>query len=652
MLLRLVTKDEGIKSAELDWGASGPNGPAPRSVLFDDIYFAEDGPAETRHVFLAGNGLPERFKHQQSFVIGELGFGTGLNLLCALESWRLSAKPQGARLHFFSVEAHPLSPEDMATAHSRWPHLAHLSQTLRAILPPPAEGSHRIDLDDNTTLQLFYGDAIDGLKQFQGGVDAWFLDGFAPSKNPAMWSPELLAHVARLSAEKASIATFTVAGAVRRALESNGFEVEKAPGFGKKREMLKGRLKSAPVYASPKAPWFSKASTSADIPVAKLAIVGAGVAGASLAYAAKRTGLQPTVFEASAPASGASGNPAGLIMPRLDLGNSPAARFHLSAYIYAVRLLNELNKKSDIRIFDPCGALLHAGHDKERERQKKLLKAGALPSQWLTQHEDGVLFPQAGVVDAPAYVKALLGESVIRKKTVSRISPEARGWRLETEDGSEGAFDAVVVANGLDALRFVQMRSLPLSGSAGQIEYFPNAAPPARAYAFGPYVAPAPRGGLVIGATYAALETDMAISPSTDATLKNLANLSDAMPALVRSLQPAASTPRAAVRCVTPDRLPVAGPVPDWGYYSGAYDGLRTGKRGDYPSGERLSGLYALIGLGSRGLVTAPLAAAMIVADITGEPAPVEAQVSEALDPARFFIRDLKRTRILAPQLS
>ena len=651
MPLHLVAQDESIKTAKLDWSATGENGVAPRSVFFDDIYFAEDGPAETKHVFLTGNGLPKRFERQQSFVIGELGFGTGLNLLCALESWRRSAKPSDARLHFFSIEAHPFSPEDMAKAHCNWPGLSHLSKKLRRVLPPTAAGLHRVDLDDNATLQLFYGDALDGLKQFEGRVDAWFLDGFSPSKNPAMWSPELMAHVGRLSADRASIATFTVAGAVRRALESAGFEIEKAPGFGKKREMLRGRLKSASTYVSRRAPWFMAAPKTTCEPGARIAVIGAGVAGASLAHAARRAGLQPTLFEATSPASGASGNPAGLIMPRLDLGDSPAARFHLSAYIYAVQLLRELNEKSDARIYGACGAILHADNTKERERQDKLMSAKALPSEWLKQHEDGIYFPQAGVVDAPAYVNALLGESIVRKKMISRIAPDGGSWRLGAADGDEGVFDAVVFANSLASLRFVQMRSLPLSGSAGQIDYFPTARPPTNAHAFGPYAAPAPRGGLVIGATYAPLETNAAVSPSRDKTLENLANISDVMPALVKDLRPTDSTPRAAVRCVTPDRMPVAGAVPDWGYYGGAYDGLRTGKKSDYPSAKRLPGLYALTGFGSRGLVTAPLAAAAIVADIAGAPAPIEAQVAEALDPARFFIRNLKRSRTVAPRI-
>ena len=624
-----------IDHAQTDWDAGAETPNAPRSVFFDDVYFSGDGAAETRHVFLAGNGLPGRFNAPR-FSIGELGFGTGLNFLTAWDAWRRAAKPPGARLWFFSVEAFPLSPADMVRAHEAWPEFAALSAQLRRRLPAPHPGFHHIDFGD-AALTLFYGDALQGLACAEGMIDAWFFDGFSPAKNPAMWSAEIFSEAARLSNDGASFSTFTVAGGVRRALETAGFQWEKRPGFGRKKEMLAGRIDKAPRMTK-SAPWF--ASGPPLQPGAGIAVIGAGIAGASLAHALTCAGFSPSVYEASAPASGASGNPAGLIMPRLDAGDTPAGAFHAGAYLYTLGLLAEL----DDAVFNPCGVLHHATSDKERERQEKLLAMAALPEGRMERRGDGLFFPQGGVVDPPAFVTALLGDTPVITERVMRLQQTGNGWSVAAA-ASERAFDAVVIANGLDALRFAEARTLPLSGSAGQIDWFAGADAPPHAHVFGPYAAPAPKGGpkkgLVIGATYAPAAIGAEPRFTEEATRSNIAAVARTLPDLAATLDPAASRPRAAIRCTTPDRLPVVGPLPEWGFYGGAYDDLRTGMRRDYPPAELRPGLYILSGLGSRGLVTAPYAAALLAASLSG--APADSTILQALHPARFFIRDLKR---------
>ncbi len=628
-----------IDEAKIEWGASGDDAPssfAPRSARFDDVYFSGDGLAETRHVFLAGNDLPARFNAPR-FHIGELGFGTGLNFLAIWDAWSKAAKPPGARLNFLSFEACPLSADDMARAHNAWPELAEFSSPLRSALPPPHPGFHFIDLGD-VSLTLFYGEASDGLARAEGGVDAWFLDGFSPAKNPDLWSEDIFRELARLSNANATFATFTVAGGVRRALEAAGFSWEKRPGFGRKKEMLAGRIET-PAKESKRAPWLPAGKPLP--PGARIAIIGAGIAGASLAHCLTAAGFAPTVYEASQPSSGASGNPAGLVMPRLDLGDTPAGDFHSLAYLHTQRLLSALGDD----IFTPCGVIHHATSNKERDRQEKLLTQGALPDGWIEGLAQGLFFPQGGIVNPPAFVRALLGETPIVAERVHRLVRMAHGWRVVTNE-TKNEFDAVVIANGLDALRFADARTLPLSGSAGQIDWFPDAAPPDRAHAFGPYAAPCPKigekgGGAVIGATYAPVAIGAEARFTAEATQSNIAAIARTLPEFAATLDAATSRPRASVRCTTPDRLPVCGPLPDWGFYGGAYDDLRTGKQKDYPPGETRPGLFILTGLGSRGLVTAPYAAALIAAEISG--APADATILQALHPARFFIRDLKR---------
>ncbi|MBW4981711.1 tRNA (5-methylaminomethyl-2-thiouridine)(34)-methyltransferase MnmD [Mameliella sp. CS4] len=211
------------QSSDLDWRDE-----IPVSTRFDDPYYSlENGLAETAHVFLAGNGLPGRFR--EGFHIAELGFGTGLNLLAALRLWRASG--QGGRLHFTTFEAFPLSPAEMTRAQASFPEIADLATELA-----PHWGRKRFDLAD-LRFEMIEGDARQSLPRWDGLADAWFLDGFSPAKNPELWDAELMAQVARHMTAGGTAATYTAAGHVRRALADAGLEVTRAAGYGRKRHM-------------------------------------------------------------------------------------------------------------------------------------------------------------------------------------------------------------------------------------------------------------------------------------------------------------------------------------------------------------------------------------------------------------------------------
>ncbi|MFN0024474.1 MAG: bifunctional tRNA (5-methylaminomethyl-2-thiouridine)(34)-methyltransferase MnmD/FAD-dependent 5-carboxymethylaminomethyl-2-thiouridine(34) oxidoreductase MnmC [Parvularculaceae bacterium] len=625
-----------VEFAKVDWEAS-----APRSIFFDDIYFAGDGAAEASHVFLDGNNLGRRFGEADRFAIGELGFGSGLNFLSAWALWRAVRRP-AARLHFLSFEKYPLRADDLVRASAAWPHLQGFSEALARAYPPPVAGFHRLALAEGVTLTLAFGDASMMLTRCEASIDAWFLDGFAPAKCPGMWSDAVFAEIARLSAKGATAATFTVAGAVRRGLEAAGFAIEKRPGYGRKREMLTAAI-DAPPRPRRRAPWFSPSALPPLLPGARLAIIGGGVAGASLADAAARAGLIPTLIDNLGLANAASGNPAGLIMPRLDLGNSAGGRFFIAAYLCALRTIERLETETGAVVFNRCGAFQPSLADDDAARAARQLTSGILPEGWIEARDRGVYFPQAGVIDPRAFCSALAGATAIIRTRAIRINRTASGIEVFLEDGSAVAADAVVIANGADALRFAEARTLPLTRVGGQIDWFPDAAPPASAVAFGPYAAPARGGGLIIGATYDRLGANAQPQARIGATQLTIDAIAAALPDLAASLDAKASRPRASVRCQTPDRLPIAGPAPDFHFYGAEYDDLRTGKARDYPDGRSIPGVFLLTGLGSRGLVTAPLLADMIVAEMTGAPAPVERDIAEALHPARFFIRDLKR---------
>lgn len=632
-----MTGGRAIEFATVDWEAN-----APRSIFFGDIYFSGGGAEETRHVFLDGNDLPRRFSCADRFTIGELGFGTGLNFLSARALWRRVRRP-GATLNFLSVEKYPLGPDDLRRAGAAWPLLTDDVDALAHAYPPPVGGFHQLRFADGVSLTLGLGDAADLLSSCEAAVDAWFLDGFSPAKNPQMWSEALLREVARLSAPGATLATFTVAGAVRRGLEAAGFSVAKRAGYGRKREMLTARI-VAPPRASRRAPWHPAARQA--LPAgARVAIIGGGVAGASLADAAAQAGLQATLIDAQGLASGASGNPAGLIMPRLDLGDSAGARFFIAAYLQALRTIERLEAATGAKLFNPCGVFQPALAGDDRQWAEQALAARLLPPDLMTARDGGLFHLQAGVIDPPAFVAALAREAEIVKARALSIEAATGGVRLRLSTGETLEAAAAVIANGADALRFAEARSLPLARVAGQIDWFADAPAPEFALAFGPYAAPAPGGGLIIGATYDRIGDGEEPRSSIDATRSTIEAVAAALPGLARTLEAAQSVPRTSVRCQTPDRLPVAGPAPDFHFYGAAYDDLRTGKARDYPQGELRPNVFLLTGLGSRGLVTAPLCAAMILAEMTGAPSPVEHDIAEALHPARFFIRALRRAR-------
>ena len=249
--------NQKLENAIIHWNDSG----APISEQFDDIYSSDiNGLDETRYVFLRANALPNRWHNfaQDHFVIAETGFGTGLNFLAAWQCFNQfkaqHAKKGPKRLYFTSFEKYPLTLDDLSLALTRWPELAQYAQQLLAHYPSAMSGCHRISLQQGEViLDLWFGDLHDSLPQLhcpsKGLVDCWFLDGFAPSKNPDMWSPDLFNAMAYLAKPNATVATFTAAGFVRRGLIDAGFAMSKVKGFGRKREMIAGELAASPVRA-------------------------------------------------------------------------------------------------------------------------------------------------------------------------------------------------------------------------------------------------------------------------------------------------------------------------------------------------------------------------------------------------------------------
>lgn len=625
----------------------------PVSRIFDDVYFSRDsGIAETRYVFLQQNRLRERWQHLSgnSFTIGETGFGTGLNFLCAWQLWRDIA-PAHARLNFVSTERHPLTHEELTQTLALWPELAPYTDELLTQYRQLAPGWRRMVFEQGrVVLTLLIGDAREALPQLRAQVDAWFLDGFAPAKNPDMWQPELLKEIGRLSAPGCTLATYTCAGEVKRGLAAAGFRVRKIPGFGSKREMLRAEM---------------AAGTASGVGEneKRAIVIGGGIAGTATAYSLAQRGWQVTLIERHAElASEASGNPQGILYPRLSGHDIPLGRLALAGYLYTLSLLQELLPKG--QDWDDCGLLQLACNAREIKRHQEIMARGlpqdivraldaakASAQAGIEVANGGLWFPHGGWVHPPALCRALAQQPGIE----IRMSTEALNL-VRFEDtwqvwGNECLAEAaiVVVCNANDSLNFSQSAHLPLQSVRGQITLLP--ATPASSKLSSVlctegYVSPARDGHHCLGATFApgadSLETDPADH------VENLAMLQQLSPALYQLLEAgkldiSQLQGRAALRCASPDYLPLAGMLLDAGQMARHL----LGSRPDTSSLPWHAGLYVNTGHGSKGLVSAPLCGEIIAAALGHEPFPADAGLLRSLDPNRFMLRSAGLKRLI-----
>ena len=463
------------RAPRLIWTDDG----SPRSGRFDDIYFSrEDGLAETRAVFLVGCGLPGAWAGRTRFCVGELGFGTGLNIAALLDLWRREGPP-GARLEIFSVEAFPLARHEAARALAAWPELAEAAGALLDAWPATNPGFHRLDLPAfNATLDLAVGDADRALSQWTGRADAWFLDGFAPSTNPGMWSDAVLDGIAARSAPDARVATFTVAGAVRRGLTARGFVVEKRPGHGRKRERLEARLPGP--GAAPR-------------PTPTVAVVGAGIAGAALARAFAALGLRATVVEAERPGAGGSGFPAGLVTPRLDAGDGDIAALYagIPGAVVGAGVLQLEQTPRDAGRFAKVAAQAVWPDGAMAVRDE-----AACAAQIDEPTTGGGLWMRDAMAVRPAAVlETWLADADRLTATMARIERADDGWRLLDPSGAVILkADIVVIAAGWGAAALAP--DLPLSPVRGQADWVEGVA--TGPVAWGGYATPT-GSGLLFG---------------------------------------------------------------------------------------------------------------------------------------------------------
>ena len=654
-----------LERAEIEWSDAGE----PRSRRYRDPYFsAADGLLESRHVFIDGCALPARLAGcgGRRYAIGELGFGAGLNFLLTWATWREHA-PKAVSLHYLGIDKHPLRRDELRRALARWPRLAALAGELIASFPPPLEGIHRRLFDGGrVVLDLHWADvgrALDELQWLRDlRFDSWYLDGFAPARNPSMWGGERFSALARLSAPGAGIATYSAAGQVRRDLLAAGFAVHKRPGYGRKRECLAGTLAAHPTRAAPAG--AADAARAGPAPGHAL-VIGAGLAGAHVAAALARREMAVTVLERGAVAGRASGNAQGVLFNRLSHRRSALADFSLAAGLYAARLYAQMLREGELRA-GIDGALIGCLQSLDASAAARLAETlAALPElgSVLSAAQGGARLgqaltgpslwqPDSGWFAAPALCRALLAHSRITvREQCSDLSihyGRDRQWQAVFQSRRcRVSAPLLVVAAGVDSNALLPAPGLPLRSVRGQTTQVPAAAttPLKTVLCHAGYVAPAVHGEHCIGATFAPRDPrrDLRASDHRD----NIDKLASALPAWAASLATLDARTlagRAELRCASPDYLPMVGAVPSVARFRERFAALgRDGWHSVEASDAYVPGLYVSTAHGSRGLSYAALGAEVLASTICGEAAPVPAALCRALAPARFTLRAMRR---------
>ena len=654
-----------VSHAQLDWDDQG----RPHSRVFDDVYFSDkSGLEETRYVFLEQNRLQERFAALPAngrLVIGETGFGTGLNFLCAWQLFEQHAVA-GARLNFVSVEKYPLSPADLQRALALWPELQPFAEQLLEQYIAIHQGFQRLVLDNGrVTLTLLIGDALEQLPQLDAQIDAWFLDGFAPAKNPDMWTAELFAELARLAAPGSTISTFTSTGWVRRLINAAGFKMKRTPGIGHKWEILRGEFLGWPSESPappPAKPWFSRPPAIEGERHAM--VIGGGLAGCATAASLAARGWRVSLLERHAAlAQEASGNPQGVLYLKLSAHGTALSQLILSGFGHTRRLLEHLHRGID---WDGCGVLQLAFNAKEAERQAQLASAFAPELLHLLDRDQaqqqagiqleqgGLFFPEGGWVHPPALCQWQTAHpliSVLTHHNAVELHHVDNQWQARDGNNLLASASVVVLAGAADIKHFPASKELPLKRIRGQITRLaqtPASEALATVVCAEGYVAPARLGEHTLGASFDFKSDDL--TPTAAEHAGNLAMLREISEDLLHrlgadELAPEQLEGRAAFRCTSPDYLPIVGPLADLAAFNQAYAVLSKDARQvpDTPC-PWLPGLYINSGHGSRGLITAPLCGELLAAWINDEPLPLPRSVAEACTPNRFALRALVRT--------
>ncbi|AOT07904.1 bifunctional tRNA (5-methylaminomethyl-2-thiouridine)(34)-methyltransferase MnmD/FAD-dependent 5-carboxymethylaminomethyl-2-thiouridine(34) oxidoreductase MnmC [Pseudoalteromonas luteoviolacea] len=659
-----------ISNAQIHFNDSG----TPVADNFDDVYFSnDDGLAESNYVFFEQNELPARLTThpRKHFVIAETGFGTGLNFLNTWSQFKRTENLAVERLYFISFEKYPIKLSDLKQALKAWPGLSELSDQLCQQYPLALQGCHRLEFDQGRViLDLWFGDVQDSMPQIayqsKGVVDAWYLDGFAPSKNPDMWQQSLFNAMAHLSQENATFATFTAAGFVRRGLQDAGFECKKVKGYGRKREMVVGKLKTATEHAT--TPIYYQQHKAE---LSSVAIIGGGIASSCLQYHLAKRGVQSSLFcEDDALAQGASHNLQGAVYPNLQAEFGIPSEFYAHSFLYARRFYDQLLNNGYHFDHQWCGVLLQSINDSKKTQHNKVAESNIFPKQLIkavdqTEAQEianidtpygGLFIELGGWVSPPMLTKAVFNAAQDLQASkchfnthVEKLDKKVDGWYLTTNEGQLGPFSDVFVCAGEHSDRFEQTKDIGIHGVRGQVSHINEGVASSKlatVLCHKGYFTPSLNGLHCMGATFEKHSKSREVTEQDNFTNREqLAGFYQGTD-FNNSLGSIESA-KAAVRCCFNDHTPMIGQVQDKHDLLQAYENIKKGKFYDF-NDQNLphKGLHVVTGFGARGLCTAPLVTEHLVASLTQEPLPFSERINEALHPARLVIRDMIRNKI------
>ena len=673
----------------------------PYSPAFGDVYHSADsGPGQARHVFIAGNDLPRRWARARVFTVLETGFGLGLNFLATWREWRIDPA-QCERLHYVSIEKHPFERAALTTLHLRYAEFAPLAEQLQRAWPQLVAGLHRLHFEDERlTLTLAFGDAELLVPRLRLCADAIYLDGFAPRHNPQMWSPQLMRQLARLARPGTSIATYTSAAMVREGLAAAGFAVEKCPGFGRKRDMLRGsfaprwpprrgRKRALAPRHGPRedAPgpthgaWEDASGAThgarqdasgvthaareqAAAPTRRHAIViGAGLAGAAISERLASRGWRIDLIERGAPPA-TPGMHAGVFHPHLSRDDCILSRTARNGFLYAIARWLALEQAGHALAWARCGVLQLGGEARREQRMMEAIATMGCPAEYAQYVDCGVAetlagcrlssggwwFSGAGWMRPLGLVAAQLAAARACTMAGSALKPHfgigvhaiartAGEWHALAADGAPiAAAPVLILANSNDSTRLAPLAQ-SLNRVRGQISYLPEeiVTVPRVVLAGSGFVLPAAGGVVITGSTYDRDNDDP--EPQLQSHEANLARLAQLLPQARLALDASQLAGAVGFRCVAPDRMPLVGAVPDVAAARAQKAGLSGAQLADLP---RCPGLYCASAFASRGLIWAALAGELLASLIEGEPLPLEADLADALDPGRFVLRQVR----------
>lgn len=602
----------------------------------DDVYyFQHNGLAESRHVFLQGNDLPTRLAQlhaQQYFCVGEIGFASALNIVALWQLWQQCRPNNHSRLHVISVGKNPLSKTDLQRSLAIWPELKPLAEQLIVQYPSALMGCHRlIFAKERFSIDVWLGDVATTLPKIDSthSIDAWFLNGLAPKHNPALWQPRVINQIMRLSGHGTTFSALSVMSLLKHGLMQHGIDVRRTRGFGHKRDMLQATWNKTKTNVTLAAQSIKKSPT--------VAVIGAGIAGLSVAHALSNRGVAVTLIDQQQPLAGASGNPRALLAPQPLAIEKFSENLMNIGGLFSYRYWQQYLGVSDF------SHILFFSDKKQQEQWDKIkdyptdFLQAMTPTQASSYSQTTLSLPaidfkQAALLNPQALCKQVLSNPLIQFKqaNIQQLTQSNNQWQLMDEHSRHiVSVEHVVVCTARHSQQLCP--SLPvLNAIRGQVSWAATEQAQqqlACTLSYGGYVAPIKNEQqqpvLLFGASF--IKGDLSTEVKPEDHQHNYDLLASVAPDVARQLPEQQHWQgRASIRAQTNDYLPIVGKIPD------------------------MHNVWTLTALGSKGFSFAPLCAEVICAQLLNEALPISAQLAKAISPSRF----IKKVRERKPYYS